>query len=255
MEELHRTILELEDANRKLADAEAAQQVLIEEARHRRRNDLQRLASTFRLQAMAASDPSIRTVLTDGIARIQAVARIDERFERRRSGYTTVEVHDLLQGLVGDLQEAAGAAAQGVACTVDAERHELSGDQAVAVGLIVTELVANALKYAFPIGQRGTVAVAFARAEDRFILSVSDDGVGFDAAQPPKGTGLGRRLVDALARQLAGSAEIRREDDQTVWRIGFPAAGPPTMDTASLRRTAPERTSPPPLARAADPHP
>lgn len=77
--------------------------------------------------------------------------------------------------------------------------------RAVPVGLITNELVTNALKYAFPDDRAGTVCIRFWREGEEFVLAVEDDGIGLpDTDAAPKGTGLGRRLIRALAAQLGG---------------------------------------------------
>jgi two-component sensor histidine kinase len=90
---------------------------------------------------------------------------------------------------------------------------------------VATELVANALKYAFPEERAGTVSVGFQREGEGFALTVTDDGVGFDPAAAPKGTGLGGKLVRALVAQLGGRVEVRSGGAQggTVCTIRFPA--------------------------------
>jgi two-component sensor histidine kinase len=112
---------------------------------------------------------------------------------------------------------------------VSAAAHELSGVQAVPLGLMVAELVTNALKYAFPEEREGAVSTGFRREGEGFVLIVADGGVGFDPAAAPKGTGLGRRLVRALVAQVGGRVVVPSRDAQggTVCTVRFPV-GPPS---------------------------
>jgi hypothetical protein len=91
---------------------------------------------------------------------------------------------------------------------VRAAPHRPPVAHAKPLGLIVNELAVNALKYAFPGGRSGTVRIAFECRDGECTLRVKDDGIGVDPAAPPHGTGLGRRMVRALARQIGGSFQI-----------------------------------------------
>jgi two-component sensor histidine kinase len=224
IEDLRVTVVGLIEANRQLAQAEAQQEALLREAAHRWHNDLQRLLATLRLQAQASLDERVRAALADAAERVQALARVNRRFERHRHGAAVVDTQELLIELVEDLRQAAGAELRPIAFTVTAKAHELPRDQAALLGLITTELVGNALKYAFPDGRAGAISVDFRREGDRFVLTVADDGVGFDPAAPPRGTGLGRTLVHGFAAQLGGQAEVRLGTAEgTRCIVSFPA--------------------------------
>ena len=112
-----------------------------------------------------------------------------------------------------------------MAITLEADPIELSPDQAIAVGVIVTELVINALKHAFPDGS-GTIAVAFRRQETGSVeITVSDDGVGCceDEAGPPRRRGLGTRIIQAMLTKLEGTRERAGADTGTRVAIRFAA--------------------------------
>lgn len=238
IEDMHKAIAELAEANERLAAAEARQDVMRQEAAHRRQNDLQRLIATLRLQSQASRDERVREALDEAIGRMRALARVDMRFERHRAGDAaaeTVDTRDLLAGLAEDLRQAGGAELRPIAFSVSAEPHELPREQAIPLGLVATELIANALKYAFPEDRAGTVSVALRREGGEFVLSVADDGTGFDTASAPKGTGLGRKLVRALVAQLHGRAEVLSGEARggTLCTVRFPAR--PPEDAAAAR--------------------
>ena len=234
IEDMHKAISELAEANKRLAAAEAEQEVLRQEAAHRRQNDLQRLIATLRLQAQASPDERVRAALEEAMGRMRALARVDMRFERHRGAAATVDTHDLLIGLAEDLRQAAGAELRPVAFAVSAEAHELPREQAIPLGLVATELIANALKYAFPAERAGAVSIDFRRDGEEFVLSVADDGIGFDPASEPHGTGLGRKLVRALVSQLHGRADVRTGEGGGGTRcvVRFPARMPEAAGTA-----------------------
>ena len=124
-----------------------------------------------------------------------------------------------------------------VALIAEAESHSLDTERAVHLGLVLNELVTNALKYAFPDNAAGTVRVAFHRDGRSFLLSVADNGVGLPAEDPPAGaaagtrplgTGLGTRLLQGLAAQLRGTLSRRSGENGsgTLAELRFPVAEP-----------------------------
>lgn len=220
---------ELAAANAELARTAEARGMLLSEAVHRARNDLQRLAATLHLQAGAVQEDAARKVLQDASGRIMALARINARLDRHRDdGQALVTSHGFFEGLAQDLRDAV-ADLRPIALVVEAEDHAVPMARAVPVGLAVNELVGNALKYAFPGEMDGRVRIGFRREGPDFILTVEDNGVGFDPAAPPKGSGLGTRISRALAGQLGGSLEAAPTMPGTNrpglrWTMRFPAS-------------------------------
>jgi two-component system, sensor histidine kinase PdtaS len=107
------------------------------------------------------------------------------------------------------------------------EQHFLPEERAVPVGLMLNELVTNALKYAFPGDRTGNVNVVFARDGETFHLTVSDDGIGIPPSDAPSTdqAGLGQRLVKSMVAQIEGSYHLEpaSSGSGTVARISFPA--------------------------------
>lgn len=195
----------LAEANQRLAAAAEERATLLREAIHRARNDLQRLAATIVLQGSAATEPATKEALADAARRVLALARINARLEEHWHEDASVEVREWLEGLGEDLRNGA-VGLRPVVLRVEAEPGpRLALGRAVALGLVVNELVGNALKYAFPCERAGIILVQLQRdGEDALVLTVEDDGEGFDPAAPPRGTGLGMQLARALAAQLGG---------------------------------------------------
>ena len=110
-----------------------------------------------------------------------------------------------------------------VALRAAAENAEVSMDDAIAIGLIINETVANALKYAFPDDRAGNITVSFHRSDREFHLTVRDDGIGMNGQARP--TGLGQRLVQSFAHQLGGTVEWNGPPGTTVL-VRFPQAEP-----------------------------
>ena len=113
-----------------------------------------------------------------------------------------------LGALVEELGETLSSSALEHRLSLAADPIRLSTDRAVSLGVIVTELVSNACKYAYPDGNGGEVRVAFRRAgEEDFMLAVEDDGCGLTPGASPRGTGLGTRLIRAMAQSLQSAVE------------------------------------------------
>lgn len=188
----------------RLAAAERAKTLLLQEMVHRTKNDLAMVASVLALQARGQSEPAARAALEAAISRVGVIAKAQERLRAADRG-GLVEMAGYLETLCGGLGDVLRDI-RPIAVRVRSERIDLPSDQAVAVGLIVNELVTNAFKYAFPHDGGGAVDVELRRHGEALELSVRDDGVGCPAEI---GDGLGSRLVRLLARQMDG--EVTRE--------------------------------------------
>jgi two-component sensor histidine kinase len=173
-------------------------ELLVREVHHRVSNSLQMVLSFVAMQAKQ-SDPAVRSALDDIQNRIKAISKVHQRLYTR-DDLTTIDLDAYLANLVEDLRSSLPGTA-----TIElvAEPVSVSPDTGVSVGVIVNELVSNAAKYAFVASQKGKVLV-YLKADDGggFSITVEDDGDGIDAGRGPVGTGLGTRIVDAIARSL-----------------------------------------------------
>ncbi|MEN0075029.1 MAG: sensor histidine kinase, partial [Paracraurococcus sp.] len=214
--------------------------LLLEEMSHRIRNDMQRLISL--LQAQAGADPVAAAALLQAAGRIQVLGRVHRRLATRRNG-GRVDSRIFLEGLVDDIGAALGPQS-GIALTAQAEAHPLPVAVAGDLGLVVNELVTNALKYAFPPDRGGIVRVGFRREDSQYRLVVSDNGVGLGAERRAglEG-GSGMRLVQALAGQLGGRVELcGGEVGGTICMLRFPveaARGPDAREAPAAEEIEP----------------
>ncbi len=189
-----------------LTDTEMA----LAEALHRARNDLQAVVSMLRLQANVSINPGVRAALNDAEARVTALASLNAKLDAAAEGAgKRFDSAAFIEGLATDLQ-AMHFGQRMITLVIDAESCSLDAGQGKPLGLILNELVVNALKYAFPGEEQGTVRIAFRRDGPDYVLSVADNGIGVDIAAPPRGTGLGTRLVRGLTRQIGGQFHIVR---------------------------------------------
>ncbi|MES3153577.1 sensor histidine kinase [Sphingomonas faeni] len=189
-----------------LRASNARLEALLGEVNHRVANSLQLVSAMVRLQATALTDPSAREALEDTQRRIQAIAQVHRRLYTSND-VENVDMREYLGALVDELAETWSTDALPRALSLAAEPIHLPTDRAVSLGVIVTELVTNACKYAYPTGG-GEVRVALRRIDDDiFILAVEDDGCGIPEDAVPRGTGLGTKLIRAMAQSLQSIVE------------------------------------------------
>jgi two-component sensor histidine kinase len=196
---------EKERAEQEIRLGKERAEVLLAEVNHRVANSLALVAALIRLQVTNSKDESVREALAETQARITAVAGM------HRSLYTSddvrhVEMAKYLETLVQEVQRSVNVESQGPSIRLQAEPVSLTSDRAVSVGMIVTELLTNAIKYAYPAGTDGEVRVILRRSGDgQALLAVEDDGIGLVEGSNPKGTGLGSRIVRSMASTLGST--------------------------------------------------
>lgn len=215
------TEAELRAAHRQVEEtlnaALAQKDLLMLEAHHRVKNSLQMVHNLLQLQSRTAVDPETARQLALGAARVRTFGTLHEHLYQTASGHM-MDVAPYLQRLVGELRD-------GLASTLEGRTIELAADHAVwpaaevpAVGLVLTELVTNALKYG-----RGAVEVTFRQyPENRATLAVSDDGDGLPPGfAPGESRGLGMRLVTGLVGERGGRLDVDRNGGRTRFTAYF----------------------------------
>ncbi|MBX6376359.1 MAG: sensor histidine kinase [Acetobacteraceae bacterium] len=241
VEVLHRTMLELattRDALERTLREAHWRGVLLDEAAHRSRNDLQALSGLLRKQARIAAaraETNAAEALETAAARAAALARLGALIASSgpAAGAGSAEAGTLLRGIGEGLR--AAIIPPNVTLEVTVVPHPIPASQARALGLLVHELVTNAAKYAFPQGRSGTIRVSLARRGEDLVLGVEDDGVGLDTTAPPRGTGLGQRLARCMATELGGRLRLDPGGcgRGTRWELAFPAPSPESARVAA----------------------
>jgi two-component sensor histidine kinase len=199
---------EAEEAQRAIREARDRAELLLHEVNHRVANSLALVASLARLQANAVTDASARSALQEMQARIMAVAGIHRRLYTS-SDVRVVELGSYLMSLVDELSAAIQDADRKNVVVLQADADvRVPTDKAVSIGVIVTELMTNAYKYAYPGGARGEIRVVLRRSADGMLtIAVEDDGVGWKGIGTVQGTGLGTRVITAMAGNLQTAVE------------------------------------------------
>jgi len=220
----HTTILlSIEDATERRNSERALQhlleqkEVLLAEMSHRVANSLQIIASILLMKARAVQSPETRTHLQDAHRRVMSVASVQEHLQGAGKGEQIV-VGSYLSKLCQTLAGSMIAHERPISISVVASEGTTNSKEAVSLGLIVTELVINALKHAFPAEvHAGHVVVGYEVDGRNWKLSISDDGVGLPERAPAtKKLGLGTSLVKALAQQLEAQVEVASSANGTT---------------------------------------
>lgn len=197
------------------ARALARERMLRGELQHRSKNDLQLVLSLLVMQRRRLHDEQARRMLGHVLDRIAAIGVAHDQLNPE-SHTGLIDLADYLQALCGNLSQRR----DGVAIETSVESAEMPHSRAVPLGLVVNELVTNALKHAFPQGRGGVIRVEFHVAppgEGR--LSVQDDGVGMG---PPRPGSSGTELVRRLVQQVGGRLEAMKQAQGTGFCVFFP---------------------------------
>ncbi len=199
-------------------------EILLREIHHRVKNNLQFVSSLLSLQANMLPDPKLRPPFEDSQRRLRGMALVHEQLYRS-TNLGQIHFKAYIQDLVAQVKDSMVLAARPVTVNLELDDVILPVDVAIPCGLIINELVSNALKYAFPPAddRPGLVRLCLRLEPDnRLVLVISDNGVGLPPAVTPAHTAtLGLQLVDMLTRQLKGHLELDRRGG-TTFTLTFP---------------------------------
>jgi PAS domain S-box-containing protein len=210
-------------AEEKIKTSLHEKEILLKEIHHRVKNNLQVISSLLNLQSSYLEDEKAREMLRNSMDRVKTMANIHTMLYQSED-MTRVDFGSFIRDLAARLQQSCGIPASPVEVHTDIADVSLTIETSVPCGLILNELVSNALKHAFPEGRGGEVTIGMAAEEDRFILTVSDNGIGFPETVDFRNTkSLGLELVNILVGQLNGAITLAVEGG-TRFTITFPAA-------------------------------
>lgn len=183
----------------------AERQVLLREVNHRVGNSLQLVAAFLHMQSATAGEET-RAALVEANRRVLAVAQVHKRLYSSED-VTVVALHHYLEGLIDDIGQSAVSQGAADAISLHSDEVDVDPDSAVTIGVIVTELVLNAVKFAYPEGH-GPIRVMLDRLDaDRCRLAVEDEGVGKpeDTSTAARTGGIGRTIIKAMAAKLSAT--------------------------------------------------
>ena len=208
-------------AEQEVREARDRAEMLLREVNHRVGNSLALVAALVRLQGAAVADPGARAALMETQARISAIASIHRRL------YTSndirfVDAGAYIANLVEELQTAMQDTGQPHPIRLDVDPIQVPTDKAVSIGVVVTELITNAYKYAYPNGAPGEIRVAMRHVDDKEVsLTVDDDGIGWSGTGKASGTGVGSKIVTAMATNLKSAVTYAKRDPGTRVELKF----------------------------------
>ena len=191
--------------------------ILFQELQHRVANSLQIIASVLMQSARTAPTPETKGYLFDAHNRVMSVATLQRRLSAAQMGDVALRTY------FTELCESIGASMisdhEKLTLTVEADDGTAAADVSVSLGLIVTELVINALKHAFTAESGGAIVVGYSCDRSDWTLSVSDNGRGIPKGRTPAKAGLGSSIVEALARQLGAKVVVAARNPGTIVSI------------------------------------
>jgi two-component sensor histidine kinase len=211
-----------EAAERAVVESRDRAETLLREVNHRVGNSLQLVSAFVHLQSSALPDGPAREMMRETEARILAIAQIHRRLYTSQD-VRSVDMDEYLTGLAEELEGSLRTSERPYTISLIVEPMKVATDRAVSLGVIVTELVTNAFKYAYRPGEPGEVRVRLARDGSTISLCVEDDGVGMSEDAAPRGTGLGQKIVRTMAASIQSRIERDLAHSGTRIVLAFPA--------------------------------
>jgi len=215
-----RDITERKRAEEQLKEALKEKEVLLKEIHHRVKNNLAVISSLLNMQSKYIKDKKTLEIFRESQNRVKTMALIHTKLYQS-SDLARIDFGDYLRKLSADLLASYRLEPDTVSLKLDLENVYLDVSVAIPCGLIINELLSNALKHAFPQGRKGEVNIRLRVEEEIIALTVSDNGAGFPEGIDFRNTeSLGLQLVTALVMQLGGEIELKRENG-TTFTISF----------------------------------
>lgn len=211
-----------EAAERAVVEARDRAETLLREVNHRVGNSLQLVSAFVHLQAGSIPDGPARDMMRETEARIMAIAQIHRRLYTS-DDVRVVNMSDYLTGLAEELVSTLRTVERPHRISLAVAPVKVATDRAVSLGVIVTELVTNAFKYAYAPGEEGEVRVQLRQDGPMLTLVVEDDGVGMSEDAAPRGTGLGQKIIRTMAQGIQSRLERDMAHSGTRVMLAFPA--------------------------------
>lgn len=210
-------VTEQREAHDLVVAALAERDVLLREVYHRVKNNLQQIDGLIAMESATLSDPEARRALAALSGRVRAMGAVHQLLISSNS-VVELSVKGFISDLCRDIARSFNLGSRSISLDVQVDDSKIHIERAVIVGLLVNELVTNALKHAFPDGRPGTVTVRYWKEGSGTVLEVADNGVGMGPgrAGADDARHLGLRLIDGFAEQLDGTLEFTSEGGTRV---------------------------------------
>jgi two-component sensor histidine kinase len=215
-------ITERKRAEEALQSSLHEKELLLKEVHHRVKNNLQVISSLLSLQTGKIQSPELQAFLRDTRNRVRAMALLHETLYRS-GNLARVSVPDYVKSICEHVAQSYASDAASIRLRTEISEVSLDLDRAIPAGLIISELVSNALKHAFRGRREGDILVELTGVDSGHVaLTVTDDGIGLpEGMDPNESQTLGLLLVHTLTRQLGGKLTIR-SGTGTAFEIVFP---------------------------------
>ena len=216
-----RDITERKIMEDKIKDSLQEKEMLIRETYHRVKNNLMVISSLLDLQARYIEDIKTQNIFRDSQNRARSMALIHEKLYQT-TDLKWINFADYIQKLSMELFETYSGQSNNIKIDFDLENNELDTETSIPLGLIINELISNSLKHAFVDGRSGTIKIRFYKDDEKYVLIISDDGIGFpEELDYKKSDSLGLRIVNSLVDQIRGEIDMDRTHG-TKFTIKFP---------------------------------
>jgi len=215
-------ISERKQAEEKIKSSLKEKEILLSEIHHRVKNNMQVISSLLKLQSAKIEDKKYVDMFKDSENRIKAMSLIHETLYQSKD-FANIDFNGYVKTIANALIRSYAVNADRIKLHTEIENIPVELDHAIPCGLIINELISNALKYAFPKDEGGTIKITFRSTNDDEVeLTVSDDGIGIpEEIDIGKTESLGLQLVHILAEdQLEGTLELQR-DRGTAFKVRF----------------------------------
>lgn len=219
-------IAELSRQNRELAEAMAERELLIDEVHHRTGNNLALIVSLIQMSRRSATLAETKQVLAELETRVHSVARVHRELQRSRKA-DRIEFVPFLENVAKHAKEAFSSDARKINISVGGDEAELASNVAVDLGLVVGELITNAIKHAFPDRAEGRIEIRFSKSHPEngahgWSITVSDNGIGFEEeVLPNRSQSLGWRMIRAMSARHGGTITLNGANGFTATLV-FP---------------------------------
>jgi PAS domain S-box-containing protein len=208
------------DRTRELTQALEQKTALLHEVDHRVKNNLQLISSLLLLQNRRVSDPNVKAAMRGMLDRVNAIATVHRRLFQS-DDVERFDVSAFVRDLVADVMGSSGR--DDIAFSLDLERVDVAAAKAAPLALVISELLSNCMRHAFPDGRPGKIFVGIQRTNGDFRIEITDDGVGIESSA--KSSGFGLTIIQLLCQQLKAKSETTDAEPGTRVVINLPVNG------------------------------